>query len=78
MLERLEQRLVLSTFRVNTTLDTVALNFKKGTDSTGHVSLRSADHWPLDSKGGSNTIIVPGGHVPVDHTRDQRGRKCER
>ena len=60
MVEALEQRLVLSTFKVNTTLDTDAVNFKKGTDSTGHVSLRSAI-MAADVQHGSSTIIVPAG-----------------
>ena len=38
----LEDRALLSTFRVNTTLDTVAVDLKKGKDATGHISLRSA------------------------------------
>ena len=59
-LEGLEERIVLSTFRVNTTLDTVAVNFKNGHDSTGHISLRSAI-MAADAHGGSNTIIVPAG-----------------
>jgi hypothetical protein len=43
-LDRLEARLVLSTFQVTTTLDTVAVNLHDGTDATGHISLRSAIH----------------------------------
>ena len=42
LLEGLEDRLVLSTFRVNTPLDSVAVNLKNGKDATGHISLRSA------------------------------------
>ena len=41
-LEMLESRVVMSTFHVNTTLDTTAVNLRTGADSTGHVSLRSA------------------------------------
>jgi len=41
-LEALESRMVLSTFKVNTLLDTVAVNLKTGKDASGHVSLRSA------------------------------------
>ena len=52
--------MVLSTFRVNTTLDTVAVNFKTGKDASGHISLRSAI-MAADAKGGSNKIIVPAG-----------------
>ena len=59
-LEALEQRLQLSTFRVNTTLDTVAVNLHNGKDSSGHISLRSAI-MAADAHGGSNKIIVPAG-----------------
>src|SRR5271166_3550898 len=59
-LDWLEGRVVLSTFHVNTTLDTVAVNLKTGTDASGHVSLRSAI-MAADAKGGSNKIIVPAG-----------------
>src|SRR3954451_10452165 len=59
-LRRLEDRVLLSTFRVNTTLDTVAVNLKNGKDATGHISLRSAIQ-AADARGGSNTIILPGG-----------------
>ena len=45
---------------MNTTLDTVAVNFKNGKDSTGHISLRSAI-MAADSQKGSSTIIVPAG-----------------
>ena len=55
-----EQRLQLSTFRVNTTLDTVAVNLRNGKDSTGHISLRSAI-MAADARRGSSTIIVPAG-----------------
>ena len=60
LLELLEHRVVLSTFRVNTTLDTVAVNLKTGRDAGRDISLRSAI-MAADSKGGSNTIIVPAG-----------------
>ena len=59
-LEVLEQRLQLSTFRVNTTLDTVAVTSENGKDSTGHISLRSAI-MAADARGGSSSINVPAG-----------------
>ena len=59
-LEMLEHRVVLSTFTVNTTLDTVAANLKAGKDASGHVSLRSAI-MAADAKGGSNKIVLPAG-----------------
>ena len=60
MLEGLEDRVVLSTFRVNTTLDTVAVNLKTGKDASGHISLRSAI-MAADAKPNADTIIVPAG-----------------
>ena len=59
-LEKLEKRVVLSTFRVNTTLDTVAMNLKNGQDTTGRISLRSAI-MAADARPNSDTIIVPSG-----------------
>jgi hypothetical protein len=59
-LESLEARLVLSTFQVNTTLDTVAANLRTGRDASGHVSLRSAV-MAANFLGGSNSINLPGG-----------------
>ena len=59
-LEALEQRLQLSTFRVNTTLDTLAVNLHTGKDASGHISLRSAI-MAADANHGSSTIIVPAG-----------------
>ena len=59
-LELLEQRVVLSTFKVNTTLDTVALSLKTGKDASGHISLRSAI-MAADAKPNADTIIVPAG-----------------
>ena len=59
-LELLEGRVCLSTFKVNTTLDTVAVDLRTGKDSSGHISLRSAI-MAADAKGGSNTIKLPGG-----------------
>jgi hypothetical protein len=59
-LEGLESRVVLSTFTVNTTADTVAVSLKTGKDASGHISLRSAI-MAADALGGSNTITVPAG-----------------
>jgi hypothetical protein len=59
-LEPLEGRFVLSSFHVNTTLDTVAVNLHNGRDATGHVSLRSAI-MAANAHGGANTINVPRG-----------------
>jgi hypothetical protein len=59
-LEALEARVVLTTFHVNTTLDTFAVNLKTGKDSSGHISLLSAI-MAADARGGSNTIDVPAG-----------------
>src|SRR5947209_6531913 len=59
-LQKLEGRVLLSTFRVNTMLDTAAVSLKSGKDSTGHISLRSAIQ-AADARGGSNTIILPSG-----------------
>ena len=56
----LDQRVLLSTFKVNTTLDTVAVNLKTGKDATGHISLRSAIQ-AANAKPNSDTIIVPKG-----------------
>ena len=75
--ERLEDRVVLSTFRVNTTLDTVAVNFQKGKDATGHISLRSAI-MAADAKGGSNKIILPAGTFTLTIARRRRGRRRHR
>src|SRR3982751_2774381 len=57
-LETLEDRVVMSTFQVNTTLDTVSVDLRTGRDATGHISLRSAI-MAADAKGGSNTIKLP-------------------
>src|SRR5262249_6766669 len=40
--EALENRLVLSTFTVNTANDTLAINLSTGKDASGRISLRSA------------------------------------
>src|SRR5580698_385454 len=59
-LDGLEARVLLSTFKVNTTLDTAAVNLKTGKDATGHISLRSAIQ-AANVKPNSDTIIVPSG-----------------
>ena len=59
-LEGLEGRVVLSTFHVNTTLDTVAVNLKTGKDASGNISLRSAI-MAADANPRSNTIVLPAG-----------------
>lgn len=59
-LEWLEDRVVLSTFKVNTTLDTVAVSLKTGKDASGSISLRSAI-MAADAHGGKNTIVLPSG-----------------
>jgi hypothetical protein len=59
-LERLEGRIVMSTFQVNTTLDTAAVNLRTGKDATGHISLRSAI-MAANARGGSNTIKLRNG-----------------
>ena len=76
-LEPLEARVVMSTFQVNTTLDTVAVNLSTGKDATGHISLRSAI-MAADAQGGSNTIILPQRHLHADDRRRQRGRERHR
>ena len=64
-IERLEERLALATFKVNTLLDTIAVNLRNGRDSTGHISLNSAI-MAADARGGNNTIILPGGTITAD------------
>ncbi len=59
-LDGLEARVVLSTFKVNTTLDTVAVNLKTGKDASGHISLRSAIQ-AANAKSNSDTILIPKG-----------------
>ena len=60
--EALETRRVLSTFKVNTLLDTVAVNFKTGKDASGHISLRSAIE-AANSRPNSDTILLPSGTI---------------
>ena len=59
-LEGLEERVVLSTFKVNTFADTVAVNLKTGKDASGNVSLRSAI-MAANANPKSDTIILPAG-----------------
>jgi uncharacterized repeat protein (TIGR01451 family) len=56
----LEGRVAPAAFTTNTLADTHAVNLTTGTDSTGHVSLRSAIE-AADHLGGSNTISLPAG-----------------
>ena len=58
-IEGLEGRVVLSTFKVNTTLDTVAVNLNNGKDANGNISLRSAIQ-AANARAGSDTIIASG------------------
>jgi hypothetical protein len=60
IIEGLEGRVVLSTFQVTTTNDSVAVNTTTGIDATGQVSLRSAI-MAANTDGGSNTINLPAG-----------------
>ncbi len=62
--EALEARQVLSTFRVNTLLDTVAVNLKTGKDASGHISLRSAIE-AANSRPNSDTILLPNGTIKL-------------
>ena len=62
--EALEARRVLSTFRVNTLLDTVAVNLKTGKDASGHISLRSAIE-AANSRPNSDTILLPAGTIKL-------------
>ena len=59
-LEGLEERVVLSTFKVNTFSDTVAVNLKSGKDASGNISLRSAI-MAADANPKSDTIVLPAG-----------------
>ena len=76
-LEWLEHRVTPSTFHVNTLLDTDAVNFKTGKDSSGHVSLRSAI-MAADAQGGSNKIILPAGTFTLTLARRRRGQQRDR
>ena len=63
-LEMLEHRLVLSTFHVNSLLDTEAVNLKSGKDASGHISLRSAIE-AANAKPNADTIILPAGTITL-------------
>jgi hypothetical protein len=62
--ELLEGRIVMSTFKVNTTLDSDAVNFRNGKDATGHISLRSAI-MAADAHKGSNIIRLGQGNYKL-------------
>jgi fibronectin-binding autotransporter adhesin len=62
--EMLERRVTPSTFRVNTLLDTVAVNLKTGKDASGHISLRSAIQ-AADASPNADTIMVPQGTITL-------------
>ncbi len=62
--EALETRRVLSTFKVNTLLDTVAVNLKTGKDASGHISLRSAIE-AANSRPNADTILLPSGTIKL-------------
>ena len=64
-LEALEGRVVLSTFKVNTTVDSVAVNLQTGKDASGHISLRSAIMAADAHGGGTSKIIVPAGNYTL-------------
>jgi hypothetical protein len=61
-LEFLESRVTPATFKVNTLLDTVAVNLNNGKDANGQISLRSAV-MASNAHGGSNTINLPSGAI---------------
>jgi uncharacterized repeat protein (TIGR01451 family) len=61
-LESLEDRLAPAIFNVNSLADTHATDLTKGTDASGHITLRSAIE-AANHLGGSNTINVPAGTV---------------
>ena len=72
-LDDLEHRVVLSTFKVNTTLDTVAVSLKTGKDASGHISLRSAI-MAADAEAKRRHDYRSRGHVQT-HAR-RRGGGC--
>ncbi len=66
-IELLEGRVVLSTFHVNTLLDTTAVSLKTGKDATGHVSLRSALQ-AANARPNADVIILPAGTITLSIT----------
>jgi hypothetical protein len=62
--EGLEDRVTPTTFKVNTLLDTVAVNLKTGKDASGHISLRSAI-MAADANPNSDTINLPAGLITL-------------
>ena len=75
--EGLEDRVVLSTFQVNTTLDTVAVNLKNGKDASGHISLRSAI-MAANAKPNSRHDHRSQRHVHADDPGYRRGQRRHR
>jgi hypothetical protein len=63
-LEMLETRITPSTFRVNTLLDTVAVDLKSGKDASGHITLRSAIQ-AANARPNADTIVVPQGTITL-------------
>jgi hypothetical protein len=64
-LECLEPRVVLSTFTVNTVLDSVAKDPKTGgKNASGHISLRSAIQ-AANARPNADTIILPAGTIAL-------------
>jgi uncharacterized repeat protein (TIGR01451 family) len=61
-LEALEDRAAPAAFNVNSLADTHATDFTKGTDASGHITLRSAIE-AANHLAGSNTINVPAGTI---------------
>ena len=59
-------------FKVNTLLDTVAVNLKTGKDASGHISLRSAIE-AANAKPNSDTILLPNGTIKLTIAGCQRG-----
>ncbi len=66
-LESLEIRQVPTTFAVNTTADTVAVNLQTGKDAAGNISLRSAI-MAANTQPGADTILLPAGTFGIQLT----------